>query len=97
MTADGRKRQRRYLQDHWRKTPKTPKAVLVSISRHAHLSELWWIVNQDHCRPVCGTGGFFLSAYDYISKNDLDKHEKRFLKYNTFFGNKIVASARRLD
>lgn len=47
--------------------------------------------------PACGTGGFFLAAYDYIENNfDLDKTQKKFLKYNTFFGNEIVASTRRL-
>jgi len=47
--------------------------------------------------PACGTGGFFLSAYDWIVENqDLDKDAKKFLKYETFFGNEIVASTRRL-
>ena len=47
--------------------------------------------------PACGTGGFFLSAYDWIVDNqDLDKEAKKFLKYETFFGNEIVASTRRL-
>jgi type I restriction enzyme M protein len=47
--------------------------------------------------PACGTGGFFLAAYDYIvDHNKLDKAQSKFLKYNTFFGNEIVASTRRL-
>lgn len=47
--------------------------------------------------PACGTGGFFLAAYDFIaSKPSLDKGQKQFLKHKTFFGNEIVASARRL-
>lgn len=47
--------------------------------------------------PACGTGGFFLAAYDWIVDNrDLDKEAKQFLKYKTFFGNEIVASTRRL-
>ncbi len=47
--------------------------------------------------PACGTGGFFLAAYDYIVEhNKLDKAQSKFLKYNTFFGNEIVASTRRL-
>ncbi|MCC6543781.1 MAG: SAM-dependent DNA methyltransferase [Nitrospirae bacterium] len=33
--------------------------------------------------PACGTGGFFLAAYDIIAKHDLDKVQKRFLKYKT--------------
>lgn len=47
--------------------------------------------------PACGTGGFFLAAYDYIREhNSLDREESKFLKYNTFFGNEIVANTRRL-
>jgi len=47
--------------------------------------------------PACGTGGFFLAAYDFLVKNyDLDKSEKEFLKVKTFQGNEIVASTRRL-
>lgn len=47
--------------------------------------------------PACGTGGFFLAAYDWLVENrELDKADKKFLKYNTFFGNEIVASTRRL-
>jgi len=49
--------------------------------------------------PACGTGGFFLAAYDFISdkKNyDLDKGQKQFLKFKTFSGNEIVANTRRL-
>jgi len=47
--------------------------------------------------PACGTGGFFLAAYDWIGMHrDFDKEGKKFLKYETFFGNEIVASTRRL-
>ena len=49
--------------------------------------------------PACGTGGFFLAAYDYISDPGnftLARDEKEFLKNQTFYGNEIVASARRL-
>ena len=48
--------------------------------------------------PACGTGGFFLAAYDFIvaTHKDLDKEQKRFLKFNTFWGNEIVAGTRRL-
>lgn len=46
--------------------------------------------------PSCGTGGFFLAAYDHIvANNDLDREEKKFLKNKTFFGNEIVAKTRR--
>ena len=47
--------------------------------------------------PSCGTGGFFLAAYDYIIQNhELNKEQKAFLKNNTFSGNEIVAGTRRL-
>lgn len=55
--------------------------------------------NQTIADPSCGTGGFFLSAYDFITdkKNyTLDKEQKAFLKNETFFGNEIVADTRRL-
>ncbi len=43
--------------------------------------------------PACGTGGFFLAAYDYLTRdgNKLNKDEKTFLKKDTFSGNEIVA------
>lgn len=49
--------------------------------------------------PACGTGGFFLTAYDFITNPNnyaLDKDQKAFLKHETFSGNEIVANTRRL-
>jgi type I restriction enzyme M protein len=46
--------------------------------------------------PACGTGGFFLSCYDHLSRLKLDKAQKFFLKNATFIGNEIVANTRRL-
>nr|MDT0250324.1 class I SAM-dependent DNA methyltransferase [Endozoicomonas sp.] len=48
--------------------------------------------------PACGTGGFFLSAYDYLVKHNprMDKVQKKTLKHDTFHGNEIVANTRRL-
>jgi len=47
--------------------------------------------------PACGTGGFFLAAYDYIvESNKLDREEKAYLKNKTFHGNEIVANTRRM-
>ena len=47
--------------------------------------------------PACGTGGFFLAAYDYlVSNHKLDKEQNEVLKLQTFFGNEIVAGTRRL-
>jgi type I restriction enzyme M protein len=55
--------------------------------------------NKTISDPACGTGGFFLAAYDFISNDKnftLDKQQKEFLKHKTFYGNEIVASTRRL-
>ena len=47
--------------------------------------------------PACGTGGFFLAAYDYITRQyELDREQKEFLKTKTFYGNEIVANTRRM-
>jgi len=47
--------------------------------------------------PACGTGGFFLAAYDYlVGQHQLSKPQKQFLKHDTFYGNEIVANTRRL-
>ena len=49
--------------------------------------------------PACGTGGFFLGSYDFLTtpKNyELDKAQKAQLKHKTFYGNEIVANTRRL-
>jgi type I restriction enzyme M protein len=62
--------------------------------------------------PACGTGGFFLSANEWLSgtgkwlkdnsewlnrpRQNLDKKQKEFLRDNTFFGNEIVPSTRRM-
>ena len=49
--------------------------------------------------PACGTGGFFLAAYDFIANEDnfkLEKPQKEFLKHEAFHGNEIVANTRRL-
>ncbi len=49
--------------------------------------------------PACGTGGFFLAAYDFIAhphNYQLDERQKEFLKRNAFHGNEIVANTRRL-
>ena len=47
--------------------------------------------------PACGTGGFFLSARNWIVKNyKLTKKQREFLRDSTFHGNEIVPSTRRL-
>lgn len=49
--------------------------------------------------PACGTGGFFLAAYDFISnpKNySLNQEQKEFLKFDTFRGWELVSTTYRL-
>ena len=53
--------------------------------------------NKSICDPACGTGGFFLAAYNYIARHyELDIEQKIFLKHDTFRGNEIVPNTRRL-
>jgi len=47
--------------------------------------------------PACGTGGFLLAAYDYMSHNfNLDVDQKKALRLNTFSGKDIVDGVVRL-
>jgi type I restriction enzyme M protein len=50
------------------------------------------------CDPACGTGGFLLAAYEYISRNNpyLDRDEKRHLRFDALRGTEIVDTAARL-
>ena len=49
------------------------------------------------CDPACGTGGFFLTAHDYIKNNyNMDKDEKKFLSEKMFNGKDIVTEVVRL-
>ena len=53
--------------------------------------------NKTIADPACGTGGFFLAAYDFlVAAHKMDKPQKAFLKHDTFYGNEIVAGTRRL-
>lgn len=55
--------------------------------------------NKTICDPACGTGGFLLSAYDYLSNPDnykLDRDAKQFLKNKTFYGVELVQETYRL-
>ena len=53
--------------------------------------------NKTIADPACGTGGFFLAAYDFmVTAHQMDKKQKTFLKHETFYGNEIVAGTRRL-
>jgi type I restriction enzyme M protein len=49
------------------------------------------------CDPACGTGGFLLAAHDYIAThNELDKDQKRHLKFDAIRGWEIVDNTARL-
>jgi len=53
--------------------------------------------NKTIADPACGTGGFFLAAYDFlVDAHQMDRKQKLFLKHDTFHGNEIVAGTRRL-
>lgn len=52
---------------------------------------------QRICDPACGTGGFFLVAYNFIKNNyQLDKGQRNFLKYQTFKGADVADDVTRL-
>ena len=46
--------------------------------------------------PACGTGGFFLGVHEWLNQRTLNKAEAKFLRNDTFYGNEIVASTRRM-
>ena len=53
--------------------------------------------NMTICDPACGTGGFLIAAYEYITKHyPLDKEQKEFLKNKAFKGWEIVDNTARL-
>ncbi len=70
----------------------TPRALIQAMVACVQPTPLKTIAD-----PACGTGGFFLAAYDWIVENhELDREEKEFLKNSTFYGNEIVANTRRM-
>ncbi len=49
------------------------------------------------CDPACGTGGFLLSAYDYVAAhNKLDRDQWRHLRQSALHGTEIVDATARL-
>ncbi len=52
--------------------------------------------NKTIADPACGTGGFFLSAIQYLKEKGLNKSELNFLENETFYGWEIVPSTNRL-
>jgi type I restriction enzyme M protein len=52
---------------------------------------------QTICDPACGTGGFLLAAYNYLSKTGkLDRAQKKTLHNSTLYGVELVDSVTRL-
>jgi type I restriction enzyme M protein len=48
--------------------------------------------------PACGTGGFFLGVHEWLTRpgSRLNPTQAKFLRHETFHGNEIVASTRRM-
>ena len=86
----------------WRRTRPTRSPAPASTSRRAPIT--WAMTEvmapqpgQTIGDPACGTGGFLLSAFDYITKhNRLDREQLRFLRDHAFRGNEIVDNTARL-
>ncbi|HRB81726.1 MAG TPA: class I SAM-dependent DNA methyltransferase [Nitrospira sp.] len=71
----------------------TPRALIDAMVACVRLEPLKTIAD-----PACGTGGFFLGAYNWLNRPGakLDKRQNEFLRNKTFHGNEIVPSTRRL-
>lgn len=70
----------------------TPRAIIKAMVACVRPKPMKSIID-----PACGSGGFFLAAYDWIVENNaLNREEKEFLKNKTFHGNEIVANTRRM-
>ncbi len=46
--------------------------------------------------PACGTGGFLLAAHEFLKKNELDRDQKRHLRYEALRGIELVDGVARL-
>lgn len=71
----------------------TPRALIEAIVACVRPEPLKTIAD-----PACGTGGFFLGAYNWLTRPEakLDKRQKAFLRDKTFYGNEIVPNTRRM-
>lgn len=70
----------------------TPRPLIKAMVTVMHPSPMRTV-----CDPACGTGGFFLAAYNYISENyNLTREQKAFLRFKTFAGTDIVDNVVRL-
>ena len=71
----------------------TPRALIEAIVACVRPEPMKTIAD-----PACGTGGFFLGAYSWLTRPGarLNKRQKEFLRDETFYGNEIVPGTRRL-
>ncbi|MDJ1498881.1 class I SAM-dependent DNA methyltransferase [Cytophagaceae bacterium DM2B3-1] len=69
----------------------TPRPLIRAIVECMRLEPMKTIAD-----PACGTGGFFLAAREYLSKQKLTNEQKEFLRKNTFKGWEIVPNTQRL-
>ncbi len=70
----------------------TPRALIRAMVECLRPEPMRTIVD-----PACGTGGFFLASYDFLTKHyQLDRDQKEFLKFQTFRGWEIVRNTYRL-
>jgi len=53
-------------------------------------------VGETLCDPACGTGGFLLSAYDFMKTQTHDRDKLLRLRHDSFFGVDIVDEVVRL-
>lgn len=69
----------------------TPRPVIDAIVKCVHPR-----IGETVCDPACGTGGFLLSAYDFMKTQKQDRELLRHLRHEAFQGVDIVDEVVRL-
>jgi type I restriction enzyme M protein len=71
----------------------TPRALIEAMVECVNPEPLKTVAD-----PACGTGGFFLGVHAWLTRPgmNLDRKQARFLRHDTFHGNEIVPSTRRM-
>jgi type I restriction enzyme M protein len=69
----------------------TPRPVIDAIVQCVHPR-----IGETVCDPACGTGGFLLSAYDFMKTQKQDRELLRHLRHEAFQGTDIVDEVVRL-
>jgi len=72
----------------------TPRALIEAMVECVNPEPLKTVAD-----PACGTGGFFLGVHAWLTRPGmkLDRKQARFLRHETFHGNEIVPSTRRMS